>query len=202
MTDAIDINQSIDEEVTYCAVHPERETGLRCNKCDRLMCVECARQTPVGYRCRECVRQHDDTFFNIENADYIKVAGVGFGMALVAGFVVNFIGWPLIALIIGLPTGAAIAGVAMRVIENRRGRETMYYATGAAVVGGFIGSILSAYFDYPELWSQANDVASQLGVESPYPSVTSFMFEHGVTDFTVLLFVGLMAVAIYGRLKV
>ena len=44
----------VTDEVTYCAVHPDRETGLRCNKCGRLMCAECAVPTPVGYRCREC----------------------------------------------------------------------------------------------------------------------------------------------------
>ena len=40
------------EETTYCAVHPDRETSLQCNRCGRYMCVECAVHTPVGYRCR------------------------------------------------------------------------------------------------------------------------------------------------------
>lgn len=38
-----------------CAFHPDRETCLSCGKCDRSVCVECVRQTPVGSRCLECL---------------------------------------------------------------------------------------------------------------------------------------------------
>jgi len=82
------------EEITYCEVHPDRETGLRCNKCGRLMCAECAVTTPVGYRCRECVRQHEDKFFTGTTTDYLIVfavsaifAALGFlGVSLVGRF--------------------------------------------------------------------------------------------------------------------
>ncbi len=43
-------------DIPTCANHPERETGLRCNRCGKPICSQCAVQTPVGYRCRECVR--------------------------------------------------------------------------------------------------------------------------------------------------
>ncbi|HYN88142.1 MAG TPA: tetratricopeptide repeat protein, partial [Ardenticatenaceae bacterium] len=43
------------EEMLHCSVHPDRETMLRCNRCGRPMCPECAVRTPVGLRCRECV---------------------------------------------------------------------------------------------------------------------------------------------------
>ena len=65
------------EELTYCEVHPDRETGLRCNKCDRLMCAECAVPTPVGLSLPcECVRAHDDKFFSGTQLDYAIVFGV------------------------------------------------------------------------------------------------------------------------------
>jgi hypothetical protein len=44
------------ETVLHCYVHPNRETSLRCNNCDRPICAACAIRTPTGYRCRECVR--------------------------------------------------------------------------------------------------------------------------------------------------
>ncbi len=37
-----------------CAWHPDRLTMLSCGRCDRPMCVNCAVETPVGMRCREC----------------------------------------------------------------------------------------------------------------------------------------------------
>ncbi len=42
---------------TVCYRHPQVETGLRCNRCNRPICPRCARQTPVGYRCPDCIGQ-------------------------------------------------------------------------------------------------------------------------------------------------
>ena len=39
---------TVDGEIHYCAAHPERDTELRCNRCDRYMCVDCAKRTAGG----------------------------------------------------------------------------------------------------------------------------------------------------------
>jgi len=54
---------TLESEIHYCAKHPQRDTELRCNRCERYMCIDCAVRTPVGYTCRECVRGHEDKFF-------------------------------------------------------------------------------------------------------------------------------------------
>ena len=71
-----------DDEVVYCTVHPNAETALRCNRCGRPMCTRCAVRTPVGYRCKECVREQQDKFFDAQMIDYLIAAGV----SLVASF--------------------------------------------------------------------------------------------------------------------
>lgn len=38
-----------------CARHPNRETGLRCVRCDRPACSACLREASVGYQCVDCV---------------------------------------------------------------------------------------------------------------------------------------------------
>jgi membrane associated rhomboid family serine protease len=43
------------ETTTTCYRHPDRETGLACSNCDRPICADCVRPTPVGQRCPECV---------------------------------------------------------------------------------------------------------------------------------------------------
>src|SRR5690606_10430831 len=48
---------SPETDTLYCTVHPTRATLLRCNRCGRPMCTDCAVQHPVGLRCRECVNQ-------------------------------------------------------------------------------------------------------------------------------------------------
>lgn len=37
-----------------CSYHPEVMTGLRCSRCGKPICPQCAVRTPVGLRCPDC----------------------------------------------------------------------------------------------------------------------------------------------------
>ncbi len=39
-----------------CYRHPDRETGIRCARCERPICPSCMISAPVGYQCPECVQ--------------------------------------------------------------------------------------------------------------------------------------------------
>jgi membrane associated rhomboid family serine protease len=41
---------------TFCYRHPDRQTGLRCSRCDRPICGECANPAPVGQLCPDDAR--------------------------------------------------------------------------------------------------------------------------------------------------
>ena len=41
---------------TTCYRHPDRQTGLRCSRCDRPICGECANPAPVGQLCPDDAR--------------------------------------------------------------------------------------------------------------------------------------------------
>lgn len=131
------------DEVTYCAVHPDRETALRCNRCDRLMCTECAVRTPVGYRCKQCVRQHDDKFFNASTVDYgitfvvaAIIAALGFvGVSMIGGFL-------LFVFIVAAAIGGAIGEAVLRLTGKRRGRYSGYIAGAGAVVGSLLPGLI------------------------------------------------------------
>lgn len=128
----------IEEEVHYCTIHPDRETELRCKKCDRYMCVQCAVRTPVGYICRECDRQHDDKFFTGTNRDYMIVGAVcGIG-SLVASAIVQIAVFPLFAFFIGAAVGSGISALARRLTGNRVGRQSAAVAAGTIVAGALI----------------------------------------------------------------
>lgn len=124
------------EETTYCEVHPDRETGLRCNLCERYMCAECAVQTPVGYRCKQCVRQVEDRFFSGTQVDYVVAfvtAAIISGLGLIPASLVGFF-W-IILIIVGIFVGGVISQTIQRATKRRRGRYTAQVATSGVLLG-------------------------------------------------------------------
>jgi hypothetical protein len=135
---------SMEDEITYCEVHPDRETGLRCNKCNRLMCTQCAVRTPVGYRCRACTRAHEDKFFTGTTTDYVIVFAVAAGIAALGFIGVSLIRFLLFVFILAIPIGGAIGELALRLTGRRRGRYSGYVAAGGAVVGALAPGLILA----------------------------------------------------------
>ena len=129
------------ENTLYCANHPQKETLLRCNKCEKPICISCAVRTPVGYRCPECVREQQNIYFNALGRDNIVAFVVGFLIALIAAPLVGFLfgrlgffGF-LIAFIVGSGTGTVLAQIIRRAVGNRRGRNLPYFALAGIVLG-------------------------------------------------------------------
>lgn len=125
----------------YCAVHPTVETSLRCNKCGRLMCTRCAVLTPVGYRCKECVRGQQSIFYNSKPLDPVIQAAVSLPLSAIAAGLVGLIGFGLglwgwfIAVAASSAAGALIADLAHRAVGRRRGRYSWLAVAGSIVLG-------------------------------------------------------------------
>jgi hypothetical protein len=135
-----------------CYNHPDRETYLRCNRCNRPICTECAVLTPTGYRCKECVRGQQKVFETAQSLDPIigfviagMLAFLGSNVARIMGFFTVFI-----APIIGL----GITAVIRYAVRRRRSRLLFQLSTAGAVLGslpflviGLIG-VLGSGFGY------------------------------------------------------
>ncbi len=123
------------DERTVCAIHPERETRLSCNRCGKLICASCARKTPVGYRCPQCVRQQQSKFETARWHDYLLAAGISLVLSGLAGALLARLGWFVIFL---APTaGGVIAEIIRRAVGRRRGRHLVYAAIGGMLLSGF-----------------------------------------------------------------
>lgn len=121
------------EAVLFCANHPTRETTLRCNRCGKPICASCAVRTPVGYRCRECVRGQQAIFDTAGLGALVVgavVSAIGAGLALVP---LSFLGfW---GLLLAPVAGGALAEVVRWAVRRRRHRRLPLSAAVGAGVG-------------------------------------------------------------------
>jgi hypothetical protein len=138
-------------ETLYCYVHPTRETSLRCNNCERPICASCAVRTPTGYRCKECVKGHQQVFNTAEWYDYIiGFIAAGF-LSGIASFLVTlvgnigFFGW--IIVIVGAPTAAGIIAEALRTILRKRRARNLFITVAVGVVFGALPVILLEFLN-------------------------------------------------------
>jgi hypothetical protein len=137
-------------DTLYCYVHPNRETSLRCNNCERPICASCAVRTPTGYRCKQCVKGHQQIFNTAEWYDYVigfVTAGFLSGIAsflvtLIGG--IGFFGWILV--IIGAPTAAGLIAEALRLVLRKRRARNLFITVAVGFVVGALPAILFELF--------------------------------------------------------
>lgn len=128
----------------YCYVHPQRETLLRCNRCERPICQSCAVLTPTGYRCKECVRGQQKIFETARWWDY--------PLAFIAAGVLSYLG-SLIAGLFGFFTillapvaGMVITEAVRFAVRRRRSKLLPPLAAVGALLGGLIVPLFRLVF--------------------------------------------------------
>src|SRR6184192_3964613 len=95
-------------EASMCYRHPDRETYVRCTRCDRPICPDCMREASVGFQCPECVAQGRRTQRPVRTAFGGSVAGQA-GFATITLIVINVIMF-LLSLASAKNTGNALGG--------------------------------------------------------------------------------------------
>jgi tetratricopeptide (TPR) repeat protein len=132
-----------DDEVLYCANHPDVQTMLRCNRCGKPICTRCAVQTPVGYRCKQCVGQQQAVFYTGGVLDYVIGGVVALVLGGVASYLMTLLGAWFFALILGPTIGIAIAEVVRLAVRRRRSRY-LWLVVGVGVLVSSLPALLLA----------------------------------------------------------
>jgi hypothetical protein len=128
------------EETMVCANHPHRETTLRCNRCEKPICSQCAILTPVGYRCKECVKGQQKTFDTTRNYDYPLAFGIALILSGISVAVLSFLGfWGLFL----APVLGGVIGEAIRWAVGRRRSRRLPLVAG---IGAGIGVVIYLLF--------------------------------------------------------
>jgi hypothetical protein len=117
----------------YCTNHPDVETGLRCNNCNKPICPRCALLTPTGYRCKDCVRNHQKVFDTAEWYDYPLAFVITAVLSYLGSFLAAFIGFFVIFL--APVIGVIIAEAVRFAVRRKRSLRLFRLATIAAVLG-------------------------------------------------------------------
>lgn len=116
----------------YCYKHPDRETLLRCNKCEKPICSSCAVRTPTGYRCKDCVSGQQKVYETAKTRDYFIAIPIAAVLGLIGsltasmGFFVIFLA-PIV--------GVIIAETVRWAVRRRRSRRLSQLTMIAAAVG-------------------------------------------------------------------
>lgn len=122
-----------DTEILTCYKHPNRETLLRCNKCNRPICTQCALQTPTGYRCKECVRGQQKVFNTARASDFLLAFVIAGGLSYLGSYIPSFIG--LFTIFAAPFAGTIIVEIIKKVTGNRRSVGLFWTVTAAAIAG-------------------------------------------------------------------
>lgn len=141
------MSQRRNPEITHCYRHPDRETTLRCNQCEKPICPGCAIHTPTGYRCRDCVRSQQKTYDNTKPMDLVWAVIIGGVIAFLASLLVRPLGYFTLFLAPGV--GVIIAEAVRKVINQRRSKSLYKIVAITCIIGGLpllVINIFSALF--------------------------------------------------------
>lgn len=156
-----------EDEVVTCPVHPKEVATLRCNRCGRPMCTKCAVRTPVGYRCRECVRQQQDKFFDAQALDYVIAGVVSVAISLVGayllaqfrfGFFIIFI-----AFFVSSAVGGAIGAIVRALTRKRRGRYTPLVVAAGVIIGALPALLINPLMAVVFMFLATGTATAQFG---------------------------------------
>jgi len=132
----------------YCINHPERETLLRCAKCDQPICTECAIRHPVGLRCPECAKLRKVPTYDVPAPYYLRALGAGLGTSVVCSVIAEILPLSFFSLFAGLIAGGIIAEVISRVTSHKRGTGLQIVAGVCVVLGYLVGSFFVMVFRF------------------------------------------------------
>lgn len=146
--DGADVNETAvppGEAVPTCYRHPDRETYIRCQRCDRYICPDCQRQASVGFQCVECVREAART----QPAPRTRFGGIVRGSDGV-----------ITKILVGLNVGVFLIGmlspavVQWLLLVGRIGFGDQI-GQSVGVAGGEVWRLLTSAFTHNQIWHLA-----------------------------------------------
>lgn len=180
----------------YCYRHPDRETWVRCGRCDQPICTRCSMHGPVGLRCRTCGKPSRDALSSLKP----NQIAIGLAVALGLGAVIGYLGAQLgfLMIVLGFFAGTLIAEALDRSIGIKRGPRILVLAIVGIAIGGMVGASFSLVGTWREL--EAFAAAAEAAGESGFPALAldAFLLQNVPA---VLISIGATIIGAYVRLR-
>jgi hypothetical protein len=177
----------------HCYRHPERETFVRCGRCDQPICMGCAMQGPVGLRCKTCGKPARDALASMRLGQVAVGFLVSGGVAAAVGYFGAQFGWFMI--VVGFFAGTLIAEALDRTVGIKRGPRILAIAMTGILVGGLLG----ASFSVVGMWREMEGYAAAAGSEGfPVLPLDAFLLQNVPN---VLITLAATIVGAYARLR-
>jgi hypothetical protein len=147
------IASQTEHEPQFCYRHADRETYIRCGRCDRPICTACGMIGPVGMRCKECGKPPRDPLASLDAGQLFAGVAAALGAGTIGGFIGMQIGF--LAFFIGIPIGALIGEAILRATGYKRGPMMIALAVGGIVGGVLIGGVIQYALSIGSLGGEA-----------------------------------------------
>lgn len=158
-----------------CSYHPKNLTGLRCSRCGKPICPQCAVRTPVGMRCPDCAGVRGLPTYGTPIATLVKATGAGLLVALLTAVL-----WregPTWGFYLSLILGFGVVELMAKMANYKRGIDLQIAAFAVITVG----LVLSRYLLAQKLgvtWDDLNNLSGAIRTPQAireyggYPTVT------------------------------
>jgi hypothetical protein len=120
----------------FCYRHPDRETWVRCGRCDRPICTQCAMQGPVGLRCRDCGKPVRDPMTTMGPTQLVGGLAASFGGGLLAAYISGMFGF--FALFVAFFAGGLIVEGITRITGYKMGPTMDVIVYGGIIAGAVV----------------------------------------------------------------
>jgi hypothetical protein len=130
--------------VPVCYRHPDRETRLRCSRCEKYICIDCTIQTDTSNLCPACVRQHENEAFTGGIGDYAIASIITIPLSIITVLLYYFLipGFGMLSWIIAgvaAPFAGGVIAEAVRYgVRKRRSRYLGRIVAGILAVFCFL----------------------------------------------------------------
>ena len=131
-------------EPVYCLRHRDRETGLRCARCNDPICPECMVQAAVGHLCPSCVTWERNPVGQVATSRLLLALAAGMGAGILLAVAVTVLTQALggfLSLIMWAVAGFLI-GQAVHIAANRSRAPTLRFVAGGAAVFSWAVALL------------------------------------------------------------